>query len=750
MIAGIKSNVLRWCLGAILCAAVPAMTACVTGRPAGQESGETAPTFVEKIEVLPAGERMSVEITCSEPVPYSAFKLLDPSRIVLDVMAPPARQLPGTVHVGEGLIDRIVAEDAGERSPTTRVTVFLEADVDYGVVEKEANIVLSLFPHGMVSESPRLPEFQAAGTAGPAGPETAAGRIFFPARPEPLNLVRGLDFRMLEERKSRLIVTSSGKAEHSVRRVGDKGVLLSLENSTIPDLLKREIDARYFEGVIEKAVASFAQDDSRVDILLTLKEMVPYHVTQDENEIRMDFYKTTVQPARAELKPVRTAIPPEKPGEPALVPAPLPRAEDPANTGVSEAEGLTGPGMKKEYTGTPMTMEFVDADVTNILRLIGEVSNLNIIWGPDVTGTVSMRLRKVPWDQALDLVLANNDLSKEVRGNVIWVTTRIKMEELRAAERRAQEEEREREREERELEPLITEYFPVDFASAAAVKEHFEKVKTERGVVSVDDRTNTVIMRDTTEALAEAEKILQRFDTPVKQIMIEARIVDARTDFSRDLGVQWDTGTSFERALGRSEYGGSFATNSPVEWTSNIGLEFVRRTTQGLVELDARLALAESEGKASVISAPRVIASNGEEAVISRGEVVFREVVTQDQIDVKELEAVLSLTVTPTVSFNDFVTMKLEVTDDGFLDVDTKTEKRIETTLMVRSGETIVIGGIYTEENSEWEEGIPVLRNIPGLGWLFKARRIVKERTELLIFITPRVIEPARPEGRAL
>jgi len=422
----------------------------------------------------------------------------------------------------------------------------------------------------------------------------------------------------------------------------------------------------------------------------------------------------------------------------------------------AEAETETSilPSMEKKYTGTPMTMEFVDADVTNILRLIGEVSNLNIIWGPEVTGTVSMRLRQVPWDQALDLVLANNDLGKEVRGNVIWVTTRKKIEEIKAAQGKEIEEERRRRFAEaqamRELEPLETRYFPLDFANANQIKSHLEEIKTkDRGTLTVDERTNTLIMRDTVSTLAEAEKTIERFDTPVKQIMIEARIVDATTGFSRDLGVEWES--TYERYRDKTSFAGSFATNAPQGWARNMGFSIARITTRGLASLDASLALAECENKATIISAPRVIASNGEKAVIRRGDEIYREIVTADQIKTETFEATLSLTVTPTVSFNDFVTMKLQVTDDKpYDDGSGKTKKEIDTTLMVKSGETIVIGGIYTEDNQDLESGIPGLRNLPVLGWFFKAKTKSMGKTELLIFVTPRVIETGRSDRKAL
>jgi type IV pilus assembly protein PilQ len=302
----------------------------------------------------------------------------------------------------------------------------------------------------------------------------------------------------------------------------------------------------------------------------------------------------------------------------------------------------------------------------------------------------------------------------------------------------------------KELEPLETQYFPLDFANANQIKSHLDEIKSkDRGTLIVDERTNTLIMRDTASILAEAGKMVERFDTPVKQIMIEARIVDAMTGFSRDLGVEW--GAAYERYRDRTPFSGSFATNVPKGWAGNIGFSIARLTTRGLATLDASLALAETEDKVTIISAPRVIASNGEEAVISRGAEIIREIVTADQIGVETVEATLSLIATPTVSFNDFVTMKLKVTDDkpyedGSGNIN---KKEIDTTLMVKSGETIVIGGIYTEDRQEVESGIPVLRNMPVLRWLFKARTSIKDKTELLIFITPRVIETARSNRKA-
>jgi len=425
----------------------------------------------------------------------------------------------------------------------------------------------------------------------------------------------------------------------------------------------------------------------------------------------------------------------------------------------------------KRYKGVKITLDFANADIRNILKLIGEVSKLNIVWGPEVKGTVSMRLKDVPWDQALDIVLEANDLGMRREGNIIWVTTKAKLKEIQKEEEEKQKAEQERikaikatQEEAKAAEPLVTEYFAMDFANAEDIKNHI--VLSDRGSISVNTRTNTIIMKDTASSIEEAKKIVTRFDTPVKQIMIEARIVDASTSFSRDLGVQWnaiegqrrkpDTTTWRGTPLwaptnveanfasgGAQRYGGTFATNSPEGWSPNIGVSFATLTssTLGGLALDASLALAETEGKVKIISAPKVIASNKEQAVISRGDIIYRDIVTADTVEVRELPATLSLTVKPTVSFNNYVTMEIAVKDDKvFADLSGKTEKSIETKLMVKSGETVVIGGIYKEDISETETGIPGLSKIPILGWLFKAHTKTRERSELLIFLTPIVL----------
>jgi type IV pilus assembly protein PilQ len=405
--------------------------------------------------------------------------------------------------------------------------------------------------------------------------------------------------------------------------------------------------------------------------------------------------------------------------------------------------------------------------------LIGEVSKLNIVWGAEVKGTVSMRLKNVPWDQALDVVLEANNLGMRREGNIIWVTTRAKIKQLEKEEEDKRKAELERIKEERErikeeqaaleeakaLQPLLTEYIPVDFANADTdVKPHIESIKSDRGSIIVDKRTNTIIMTDIASIIEKAKNLVKEFDAPVKQIMIEARIVEASTKFTRDLGVQWTSiqrrwqtragmgwgtdPTAFAQS-GDASTGASFSSNAPTGWASNIGVSFAQLTSGGLgtLALNASLALAEAEGTIKVISAPKVIASNNEEATISRGSTFYLP--AADNVEPKEVKAVLSLKVKPTVSARNYVTMEVSVLDEAETATG-KTGKDITTKLIVRSGDTIVIGGIYSETKSEDESRIPGLSRIPFLGWLFKAKSKLSERSELLIFLTPTVLPPLR------
>ncbi|MBN1102495.1 MAG: type IV pilus secretin PilQ, partial [Deltaproteobacteria bacterium] len=433
------------------------------------------------------------------------------------------------------------------------------------------------------------------------------------------------------------------------------------------------------------------------------------------------------------------------------------------------------------YTGTPMTMDFVNADVTNILRLIGEVSNLNIVWGPEVRGTVSMRLKNVPWDQALDLVLANNNLAKRPEGNVIWVTTKAQMNQFEAEEKRKRdekvreiEEKIKREKAEEKKEELKTAYLTVNYKDVNNIRDIIEKtVKSEEGKITVDAQTKTLIYYDRVSKLEEARKLKERLDQPTPQVMIEARIVEANTSFARSLGIQWNTEMQVRRnpqtswtgtprwavnnvetnyPAGSKLYNPTFQTNFSASSFpgTTLGLVFTK-LSRGLLTgtwLNAQLALSEADGKTRTLSAPKIVTRDTVKATIQQG----TKIVIPSGTDAngnktyQQVDASLKLEVKPQITPNNMVIMEVVVKDDQPDYANARGEnvpintKEATTTMMVASGETVVIGGIYKETAGDSTEGIPGLSKIPLLGWLFKAETKNTTRVELLIFLTPTVL----------
>ncbi|MFZ7110363.1 MAG: type IV pilus secretin PilQ [Desulfatiglandales bacterium] len=754
------------------------VSGCVTtGKIPGQIDDSTAPT-IGSVEVRPSGEQTVVEIASSRAPRYTDFQMVNPPRIIVDIRGTRAADLPEDIYVGNGNLNMIHIEKGATQSTTTRVMLDLSGPVEYTAESVDNKILLTLKAGSDASEAGDTVEQAATGNDAAAEGQDGEAlistrpRIFIEPKNSAVNQVLGVDFITLGQGKSRVVVTTDKRAPYKLDRKGHRDLVLKLEKTTIPAQMLRELDSSQFYGAVDRIKPAFSPSRQETMIDISLRELVPFHVSQEGAEINIDFEGSSKLPEEKRLVPLQLAQAPT----PASILGKGLDVPDMADFG--EAGPIPGL-MKKKYTGAPMTMDFVNADVTNILRLIGEVSNLNIVWGPEVKGKVSMRLKNVPWDQALDLILANNNLAKRETGKVIWVTTTDQMNKVIAEEKRKRsdyEAELEaiaaKKEKQKKLEPIVTEFIGADFASADELKKHLEGILSDRGIISVDSRTNTVIIKDVTSVIKEAQQLVKQFDTPVKQIMIEARIVDATEDLTRDLGIVWSDSSSYwhrnqnvEIAVpasavenpdvdgsgftspGLAVYGGTFSTNAPTAgWAGNIGLNFAKLTSSGMgfLTLDASLALAESEGKGKTISAPKVIAREGTEAKISSGDEIILS--ATENVEAKTLEATLSLTVTPTsVSLNDFITMEVNVTDDQAVSDTRILKKAIKTTLMVKSGETVVIGGIYKESKTERESGIPWLKDIPGVGRLFRADSKIDSKQELLIFLTPTVLPALGP-----
>jgi len=749
-----------------------------------QGASEQGPV-IESIKFNTNPGQTVIEIVNSEPTSYTAFRLLDPPRLILDLRGKAGNNVPATTVVNSENVSTIRLEEGKTQTMTTRVVVGMVGPLGYDVESLDSVIRLTLTSERAAAKAPEPTVATVGEEAVVSAVTPSEPRIFFEKRPIPLTQILGVDFTMLPRGKSRVIVTTDKKARFDIDQKSSKSLVMTIPEATIPPLIMRRLDSFFFDGAVDRVKATLSPARKTVTIAINLREMVPYHVNQKDTEITIDFGRTDLKPPEKRIVPLKMAQAQAPLTTPALVTETRVGEPAPAAPVITLPAGTTGlpPGMRKKYTGAPMTMDFVNADVTNILRLIAEVSSLNIVWGPDVKGTVSMRLKDVPWDQALDLILDNNNLGMRRVGNVIWITTKAQIAQIEAEERRKIEQYEARIEAERkkalaetekakELEPLVTEYISVDFAKANEIMSLLSLSDTGKkrgGKMSVDARTNTIIITDIASNVEQSTQIVKKFDTPVKQVMIEARIVEAGDNFTRDLGIQWDqfqiqkrsdTGVPFTSwggtpgsvdpaepsafPPGENLKSPTFITNTPDNWAPNIGLVFSSLSASGLTGtiLDAKLALSETEGMAKIISAPKVIAMNGQAATISRGDSII--IPATENVASTTLDATLSLTVTPTVSFNNFITLDVEVTDDRAPTTTRILKKTINTKLIVKTGETVVLGGIYTEDQSKDESGIPVLRHIPFFGWLFKARSTSISKSELLIFLTPTVLPSAK------
>ncbi|HLG22006.1 MAG TPA: type IV pilus secretin PilQ, partial [Candidatus Manganitrophaceae bacterium] len=406
-----------------------------------------------------------------------------------------------------------------------------------------------------------------------------------------------------------------------------------------------------------------------------------------------------------------------------------------------------------KYTGRKISLDFQDADITNVIRLIADVSSLNIVLGEDVKGKVTLKLVNVPWDQALEIILKMNNLGQIREGNIIRIATLANIAKQQDEEAKAKESQI-------KAEDLITRILPINYSKAKELSEPLKKILSPRGDITIDDRTNTMIVKDIEKNLAEVERLVKTLDTPTPQVVIEARIVQVAPTFNRSLGIQW--GASYKDVtnanligLANPVAGSAFGTPTPdfavnLPAASNfggVGFTF-GRFTENPFNLDLRLSAGESQGLTRVVSTPKVSVLDNQEAKIEQGESIpFQTSSPQQGTQTTFIDANLTLLVTPHISADGGVNMKIKITKNAPGEVRSGAtgpsilKKEATTHVLVRDGETTVIGGIYETSKSESVSGIPFLMDIPILGWFFKTNTKREDTSELLVFLTPRIVK---------
>jgi len=386
-----------------------------------------------------------------------------------------------------------------------------------------------------------------------------------------------------------------------------------------------------------------------------------------------------------------------------------------------------------EYSGEPVSLKLVNVPLVDFFRAISELSGLNVLIDPDVQGTITINVEAVPWDQLFEAVLRSHGLMKSISGNLVRISTRDTLrqeEESQQALKRAAFLARD----------TITVTRTLNYATGANLLPSFEKQLTERGQIGVDERTNTLIITDVKEGVDRLLKLIDSLDKPEQQVEIEARIIEAKTSFSRELGVQLGLfiGGPDDRVKGGLEV---FAPAQ--EAVSAAGI--LTGKTLDTVRLDAIISAAEMEGNARILSRPRVSAQNNAEAVITQGSKIPIPVQQNFTTTVRYETAALQLTVTPQITEEGTVMLAIKVENNipdftrTVLGIPTILTSESTTRVMVHDGGTTVIGGIFVENNNETEDRVPGLGNIPVLGNLFKRSAITKETREILFFITPRI-----------
>ncbi len=682
---------------------------------------------IEKVEFagLP-GDRLAITITTTEPLqnPPAGFSLKTPPRIALDFPGT-ANGLSNSLQVDKGVLKTISLAQAKDR---TRMVLNLARATGYTTEMSGREVVVTLQPNDV-----------AASSAG------AVTRFAEARLDDQRHKITNIDFTRGRNGEGRVIIDlSDAHAGIDIKQQGKK-IVVDFMNTDVGPEFERRMNVINF--------------NTPVVYIDTLKQGNNVRMTIEPNGM---WEQSAYQADKKFIIDVKPVI------------------EDP-NKLVQ--------GSRPGYAGEKLSLNFQNIDVRSVLQVVADFTGLNIISSDTVTGNLTLRLKDVPWDQALDIIMQSKGLSMRKTGNVIWVAP---ADEIAAREKMALEASQQIE----ELEPMRTEVFTLRYQKAEELRKLIssdkQRILSKRGSAVVDTRTNTLFVQDTTRNLENVQSIINKIDIPVKQVMIESRLVIADEGFSRSLGARFgvqkqatsgDTRLSTSGTLGStltrtaSGTGVTETANNPVGSTalatSSAADGFLLGTSPGGAQdlnvnlpvanafgnfafslfrlpagflLNLELSAMESDLRGKVVSSPRVTTANQQEAVIEQGtQIPYQQATSSGATSVQFKDATLSLKVTPQITPDDKIVMDLEVKKDsrgevtnGVPSINTQ---RVQTQVLVANGETAVLGGIYEQTERNDVDKVPFFGNLPVLGHLFKRTEKVNNKTELLIFITPRVLD---------
>lgn len=656
-----------------------------------------------------SGDKGVVTLTFSEVVQTpESFATDEPARIVLDFRGVSNKLSETTKQINSGQTRSIATVEAGER---TRMVINLLRKLPYQI-KVEGNVVKV-----MLNDNTSV-----ASTIGTGTPAKASSGG---------NAVTDIDFRRGEQGEAKLMVALKNEnTSLDVRRErGD--LVVDLPGVSLPGNLQRRLDVMDFATPVNMIDSIQTSDGTR--LVLTTNGKFE-HLAYQSGDMLVVEVKPVVEQNAAE-----------------------------------SAESEFG------FEGEKLSLNFQNIEVRAVLQLLADFNGMNLVTSDTVTGNLTLRLKNVPWDQALDIILKTKGLAMRQNGNVMLIAP--------AAEIAAREkQELEARRQLVELEPLYSEIFEVNFAKATDMAEILTTTQgqttagssaggflSDRGSVVVDQRTNSLLLRDTARNLADVRKLIEKLDIPVRQVLIESRIVIANNDFTKELGVRFGTsaesGTLGAGTSGSLEglqvpannldavvptnqaglRGQDLNVNLPVaNPAGTIALALAKLPLGAVLELE--LSAMQEEGKGEIISTPRVITSNQKQATIEQGtEIPYQEASSSGATSVSFKEALLKLDVTPQITPDDRIVMDLEVNKDEvgaiFLGVPSIDTRSVRTQVLVDNGETVVLGGIYEQTSRTESTRVPFFGDLPYVGFLFKTNTNEDRQRELLVFVTPKIIK---------
>ncbi|MFP4158138.1 MAG: type IV pilus secretin PilQ [Desulfobacterales bacterium] len=573
-------------------------------------------------------------------------------------------------------------------------------------------------------------------------------------------VIEEIEFETLDSGKSQIILGTTRQIEYSTERTGDRRLKMSLPDAALPEHMdRRPFITTRFDSAVDRIIPyEAATDKDAVEIIIELREDVPYRVERENGRLLVNIEASEKGPrpySAAELPDWRQVLEEEISREEEKKDRDEsqsdeedgrdePKTPSEAESAAKEVEWLFE---KDEYTGEKVALDFYETDIRNVFRILQQISGKNYAVDPDVEGRVTITMEKpVPWDQVLDLVMEQNGLGKVEKGDMIRIATRQTLRREEQERRERMEAYRERQEQQKSLQPLITEYIPINYANAEKeVVSHVEDILSDRGKVNVDSRNNQLILTDTLERVEKAREVISKIDKVTPQVVIEARIVEIQEDYLKDIGTEFSMAREdISSSTLSGEYGHTVSMNNPAETSSNtMGFTFDNIGTP--FTLDAKLSAMEEQDNVKIVSSPKIATLDNKEATITQGSEYPYQTVEDDDVNVEFKDIDLELKVTPQVTPDERISLQIYVEKN---DIAEQTDEapalstnEAETELLVDDGSTIVIGGIKKDTTNERVVGFPVLKDIPMVGWLFKRQFTENEKNELLIFMTPRIVQ---------